>query len=99
MLFGLAFALVILMPLLVYAYALCHHIAFPVPMGYISAHTAEYPIIRLMNQYAPWFMTNLECALSILQQLMLPTGCVHVRWQVMLAVIVVMQPGSVRTII
>ena len=44
-----------------------------------------------MNQHAPWFMTRLECAISSLQQLMLLTGFVCVRWRVVLAVIVVMQ--------
>ncbi len=44
-------------------------------------------------------MTDLERALSSLQQLMLPTGFMHVRWRVMLAVNVVMQPGSIKTII
>jgi len=44
-------------------------------------------------------MIDLERALSSLQQLMLPTGFMHVRWQVMLAVNVVMQPGSIKTII
>ena len=44
-------------------------------------------------------MIDLERALSSLQQLMLPTGFMHVRWQVMLAVNVVMQPGSTKAII
>ena len=44
-------------------------------------------------------MTDLECAFPSLQQLMLPTGFVHVRCPVTLAVNVVMQPGNGEIII